>query len=133
MLQRFLQIYVSVLLLLQSLVLKNQLTPFCRRPKPFDVQLALRLQLSISVQSNEIEKQVAGPFLFFASRHGTLIYVGTAMYAFEGVAVLLPVEDICMMHTCCRLMLLSWMLVDNVFTCNLLIYCFNYLFLVGGQ
>ena len=23
--------------------------------------------------------------------------------------------------------------VDNVFTCNLLIYCFNYLFLVGGQ
>eukprot|EP00434_Breviolum_minutum_P031164 symbB.v1.2.027562.t1/scaffold2838.1/size69213/3 len=25
--------------------------------------------------------------------HGTLIYVGTAMYAFEGVAVLLPVEE----------------------------------------
>lgn len=64
MLRRFLQIYVSVLLLLKSLVLKNQLTPFFRRPKPFDAQLALRLQLSISVQSNEIEKQVAGPFLF---------------------------------------------------------------------
>ena len=27
-------------------------------------------------------------------RHGTLVYLGTAMYAFEGVAVLLPVEDL---------------------------------------
>lgn len=34
-----------------------------------------------------------GEGLLLYNLHGTLVYLGTAMYAFEGVAVLLPVED----------------------------------------
>ena len=91
MLQRFLPIYVSVLLLLHLWYL-NQLTQFFAGQNLLMFNWLLGLQLvHFSARSNGTRSD---RFSLFASRHGTLIYIGTAMYAFEGVAVLLPVEDI---------------------------------------